>query len=153
MVAQLFLCSGTGQEKVGKKKTGWKRAPFWKKSSKKPAHYYSKSLQRYLCENKTVKGGLLWELPLSVYSDWKAIWPTPVDIIYFSPVMAMQQDFSTNRGHDSCIKPFKDEKIIHGFTTRPAKWLNLRKQDPDAILGRRWHPNREVIAQRGPVLF
>ncbi len=32
------------------------------------AHYYSKSLQSYLWENKTVKGGLLWELPLSVYS-------------------------------------------------------------------------------------
>ena len=28
-------------------------------------------LQSYLWENKTVKGGLLWELPLSVYSDWK----------------------------------------------------------------------------------
>jgi hypothetical protein len=41
------------------------------KRSKKPAHYYSKSLQSYLCENKTVKGGLLWELPLSVYSDWE----------------------------------------------------------------------------------
>ena len=28
-------------------------------------------LQSYLCENKTVKGGLLLEQPLSVYSDWK----------------------------------------------------------------------------------
>jgi hypothetical protein len=36
---------------------------------KATAHYYSKSLQRYLCENKTVKGGLLMESPLSVYSD------------------------------------------------------------------------------------
>jgi len=42
-----------------------------KKASKKPAHYYSKSLQSYLDENKTVKGGLLWEQPLSVFSDWK----------------------------------------------------------------------------------
>jgi len=28
-------------------------------------------LQSYLWENKTVKGGLLMESPLSVYSDWK----------------------------------------------------------------------------------
>ena len=34
-------------------------------------------------------------------------------------------------------RDYTDEKIIHGFTTRPAKWLHLRKQDPNAILGRR----------------
>ncbi|MDP1622142.1 MAG: hypothetical protein Q8M08_07355 [Bacteroidales bacterium] len=35
---------------------------------KATAHYYSKSMQSYLWENKTVKGDLLWELSLSVYS-------------------------------------------------------------------------------------
>jgi len=73
MVVQLFLCSGTGKEKDWQKESRMKTGTFLKKSCKKPAHYYSKSLQSYLCENKTVKGGLLWELPLSVYSDWKSI--------------------------------------------------------------------------------
>jgi len=73
MVVQLFLCSGTGKEKDWQKENRMKTGTFLKKSCKKPTHSYSKSLQSYLCENKTVKGGLLWELPLSVYSDWKAI--------------------------------------------------------------------------------
>jgi len=57
------------RKRLAKRKPDENGHLFEIKRSKKPAHYYSKSLQRYLCENKTVKGGLLWELPLSVYSD------------------------------------------------------------------------------------
>jgi len=71
MVVKLFLLCSTGKEKDWQKENRMKTGIFLEKRSKKPAHYYSKSLQRYLCENKTVKGGLLWELPLSVYSDWE----------------------------------------------------------------------------------
>jgi len=46
-------------------------------------------LQSYLWENKTVKGGLLWELPLSVHSDLKLNLTRTLDIIYFSPVWPM----------------------------------------------------------------
>jgi len=69
MFVQLFLCSGTGKEKDWQKENRMKTGTLLKKSSKKPAHYYSKSLQSYLCENKTVKGDLLSEQSLSVYSD------------------------------------------------------------------------------------
>jgi len=76
---RFFFVTAPAKKHLGKKKTGWKRGTFWKKSTKKPTRYYSKfSAKVTSWKYRVTKGGSPGHLILDpgrasrwVHSDWK----------------------------------------------------------------------------------